>query len=130
MYALSPVRRWSGRAAAALLVAAMIAGAAWSRLAPCASDPAASAVPAAVPTAVVLVELRDPSFDLAHFIFADRPDGFAARVTPLRDRPCGVAGDLRRWRRLEVAMDDVAAFALAWRLSTLPPIASARLARR
>jgi hypothetical protein len=82
-----------------------------------------------VAAAAVLVRLRSATFDLARFIDADRPGGFAARVLPLTERPAGLTGELDSWRVLEVDLDRTAATALASRLRQLPPIADARVWR-
>lgn len=133
-----------GRRALAVAALALAAGAVSARaLAPCGSSrhrraPAAERVPrparcvdlAAAATvtdraAVVMVHLRAPSLDLAHFLGADLPAGLDADVRPVA--PAAVA-DPQAWRALVVAMDRPAAEALAWRLRSLPPIADAYVA--
>jgi hypothetical protein len=113
MLAISPLQTRAGRGVAVLLVLTMFAGVATLR-----QQPAEPTVKAS--TSVVMVEVRDTGFDLAHYIAADRPYGLHARVTATSDP---------HWRRLEVSMDQTAAEALAWRLSTYPPIVDARVAR-
>jgi hypothetical protein len=86
------------------------------------------------PLAMLLVQVRSADLDLAHYLDADRPGGFPARVMPFADIDgrgtqtphIDVSGDPRTWRWVGVAMDGPAAVALAHRLRELPAIADAR----
>jgi hypothetical protein len=82
------------------------------------------------PLALVLVQLRSADLDLAHYLDADRPGGFATTILPFEreDAPqLAVTGDTATWRWVGVHMDRPAAHALASRLRMLPAIADARV---
>jgi hypothetical protein len=93
---------------------------------------AARAHAAPRPLALLLVQTHSAELDLAHYLDADRPGGFAARVMPF-DRVhtpnIAITGDDQAWHWVGVEMDRTAALALAYRLRALPAIASARVVR-